>query len=187
MLSCFFFWPTSAQPGSVNESSKRKATVEYAKTLSEQKLIRYINQLGKKKDFARLKAIYNCDFPNSQLAAKTYSRILESEKAIAFCTRLEIGSINWRAAVFGLAYHPKDQVIGYLKQLATSSIAEARWCCYEVCLANKWNDLLTLAKADLNNKTKVEVVGIFESTIGEVASKYINGFPKKQQKQGSSD
>jgi hypothetical protein len=168
--------------GLIAGKEKKKNVVEYAKKLTTKQLFEYIEELGRKKDYVSLLAILNANFVESEIAAEKYCEILDSEKAIVFCSNLDLGSIKWRAALVGLSNHPKKKVIGYIKQIATSSIPEVRWRCYTVCGRKKWDDLVEQAKTDLGNKSRIEIPKIFESTIGQVARRYIEGVSKKGRK-----
>jgi hypothetical protein len=100
------------------------------KALPPEKFDQYIDQPGREKDFKALEALYRADFAldptqkgyHSNYAAMVYCRNLDPERAVAFCASLDLGSSAWAAALIGLRDHPRAKVIGYIKQVATSSI-----------------------------------------------------------------
>src|SRR5262249_50997864 len=146
-----------------SHSNSAKAVVTFAKKLSESDLAKYLEELGKKRDFASLTAIYQSDIPNRGLAVGVYARYISSDKVVAFCTTFELRSWQWRAAFWQLHRHPKKKVIGYIKQIATSSLPEARFLCYEICRDKKWNDLLENALRDVHNSSVITLINVNET------------------------
>lgn len=177
LWALFFLSPN----GAIGDPQVTRAdsVVEHAKNLTLQELVKYVNELGDQKNYGALKAIYLARFPQCEIAARKYCEILDDNSAVAFCASLELDSLPWRAAMFGLERHPKIKVIGYVKQVATSSLPSVRWCCYEVCRVAEWDDLMQQATQDLGRNEKLRVPMLFESTIGEVAQRYVDHFDRK--------
>src|SRR5262245_49385863 len=134
--------PAVEHPGRLKpdgEGPESHPAVMHAKQLKPEEFDRYVDELGRKKDFAALEALYRADFqlqpgykftPRSSYAAAVYCRNLDPERAVAFCTRLELGSSAWVAGAAGLLDHPRGQVVGYFKQVATTSDMRVRCLCY---------------------------------------------------------
>jgi hypothetical protein len=160
--------------------------VERVKALPPEKFYQYIDQLGREKDFKALEALYRADFAldptrkgfESSYAATVYCRNLDPERAVAFCASLDLGSWAWGAALIGLRDHPRAKVIGYIKQVATSSIPHVRCSCYTLCRSASWDDLLEQARKDLTNTSPHGLDGMFTATVGDVARDYIKHFRK---------
>jgi hypothetical protein len=171
--ACFVHLGASNMLGSSSCGSEDDDVVKYAKKLSEDELIAFIEKLGRDQRYSALEALMRANIPHGSFAATMYCQILPPENAVAFCTTLPLGSVNWHAGMWGLKNHPREKVIGYIKQIATSSIPEARWRCYDVCITRQWDDLLPLAKSDLTNKTPVAIPKAFDATIADVARRYI--------------
>jgi hypothetical protein len=157
----------------------RRAAIDHIKTLSGDAFLEYIEDLGRKRDFDALESLYNTDICkgkgyNSQYAATVYCRCLDPDQAVAFCARLQLGSGPWIAATLGLLDHPKEKVIGYLKQIVTSKSPSVRCYCYMYCSRQRWNDLVGQAKLDLGDHSFHGIPGSFYSTVGDIAQAYID-------------
>ena len=62
-------------------------------------------------------------------ASMTYVQMVSSEAALSFCSRFEKGSGKWYSAVTFLQSHPKEKVIGYLRESAQSQDRLVRCHC----------------------------------------------------------
>jgi hypothetical protein len=182
LLAVVFTHPLRVLSGD-NRPKTVADAVKYSNTLSSREMITYAKDLADRKDFKSLRAIALADCKNSFIAARSLSEALPSTEAVAFCASLPINSMGWRGAMYGLRKHPKEQVIGYIKQLATSSLPDVRWCCYDVCQAESWDDLLENARNDLGNRARLNVPKLFVSTIGEAANLYIEMLGKDRPKE----
>jgi len=135
----------------------------------------YLRELGSKKKFKDLMAILKADLRYSFMAAGVLAEELEPEKAIAFCASLELRSNEWMSAISHLRAHPKEKVIGYIKQVATSEIREVRAVCYWVCGSKGWADLVRLAKHDLKDDRPVLLPSQTEHrTLAMEAKRYLD-------------
>jgi hypothetical protein len=155
------------------ETAQEESAVEHAKKCSKAEFSKYIIELAEEKNVEALLAISKSNHPNRDRAIIRLVRLLPASDAVAFCADLEIGSLDWQAAMCGLRAHSRAHVIGYIKQIATSTNAEARYCCYENCIAKKWDDLKEQALADVHCNEKLAIKGIFASTISEEAQEYL--------------
>lgn len=139
----------------------------------------FIEQLGKTRQFACLKAIYEADIsaPAAMAAAEATCHYLDTPDAIMFCTQFELDSDIGSAALTGLCHHPKQKVIGYIKQLASSSNPRVRGTCYWLCQTAKWDDLVDTAKSDLNSRAycgpSLNMNFILGPRLGTIAEEYI--------------
>jgi hypothetical protein len=184
LLALVVLWTASAMPGVAGPpdgKSKPEEVVAYAKKLSLVEFIEYLSALGKAKDLAALTVIYNSDSRFSSFAAGEIVGILDPEKAVAFCANLELASLKWQDAVYGLRKHPKEKVIGYLKQIATSSDREARYICYCLCQLKGWDDLVPYARRDLGDGELMALPSMAANdTLGKEALEYIESCKKKK-------
>jgi hypothetical protein len=135
-----------------------------------------IDTLTRDRDIKGLEAIARKGGRGALAAHCALCELLDPDNAIAYCTRLDIRSEDWRAAVQGLKRQPRKSVVGYMRQACTSSVPEARWTCYTICREKNWDDLLDLAKDDRNNAQGVHLRAIFEATVGETAREYLRHF-----------
>ncbi|MBI1916598.1 MAG: hypothetical protein HYS12_17960 [Planctomycetes bacterium] len=156
--------------------------IEGCKRMSPLDLDDFVGELGARRDFDALRAIYNSSFPCSSFAAGEYARRLEADKVVAFCNSLPLRSANcpllsanWRAAVYALRCHPRAKVIDYLRKLAESPSPDVRYLCYSVCMGERWGDLVEVARKDIDNYSEVNLpnLGEDELTIAQTARKYI--------------
>ena len=150
--------------------------------LPEAELSHRIDEMIQNKDEGTVATIAREPTYFGIVAAARYCETLDSKSAVAFCNSLPMGSINWRAAMFGLRNHPHDEVIDYIRSASTCQIPEVRWCCYQICITKGWVDLLPQAEADLHCKDPIAVPKIPEATIGEVASRYIEIMKRREVK-----
>jgi hypothetical protein len=144
--------------------------------------MKYMDRLGKAKDFKALEVMYKSNFGGSSYAANVTAQELDSDKAVVFCTTLGLGTSNWIDAMFGLRCHPKDKVIGYFKQMASTRCPEARYYCYILCSSEGWDDLVPYAMDDVNYKGPFSIPhqGLFDS-LSATATEYIDKMKKKKE------
>jgi len=147
--------------------------------------LRFIHELGEKKDLEALRVIVNSNLrieggkggEYGEYAAGVYARSLEPDLAIAFCSRLPLGSGRWATALLGLTRHPRAKVIGYFKQIVTSKNTYVRYLCYRFCLDKGWSDLLPFAKEDVSSEEGVNGLSLPRGiTIGRMARDYVEKF-----------
>jgi hypothetical protein len=141
----------------------------------------YIRRLVRENDLEALECIaMRKELQGSNMAAAAYTSNADPTQAVVFCTRFEVQTGKWQNAFWGLQHQPKEKVIGYIKQIATSSDREARFLCYGICLSRGWPDLLELAKKeDKNDNTQVLVQSAgFGESVGAVVREYIKRFDK---------
>jgi hypothetical protein len=178
-LSIFF---SSVREYSPVDDDKKESALDHAKRLSEagntggksnDELNTFLRELGDKKDASSLADIYKSGFPGSEQAAAVYCQVVGTDRAIALCATLELGSGVWRCAVAGLTEQPKDRIVGYLKQVATSNDPKVRAFCYYLCQAKKWRELIPQAKQDLESQEPHGLPSSFRGTLGEIAKDYI--------------
>lgn len=156
--------------------SRTQAIVEHCKNLRPLELYVYLKELGDRNDLASLTAVSRANFPGNSMAVEQIVRILETDKVVGYCRSLEVDSPHWQQAVLVLDYHPKQAVIGYIREMATSPIPIVRYYCYRVCMRAGWDDLVNYAELDLNNTSYVGFVpnqSDDEVTICQVAQKYL--------------
>lgn len=158
-------------------------SVEKARGLSSKDFQKYLRELGAEKKFSELMAILESDIRDARDAAFVLAESLEPERAIAFCTSLELGGSHWLIAIGGLRTHPKEKVIGYYKQVATSQLKSVRAYCYIICEVEGWRDLVSLAKKDLADTHTVGLPGQREVlTLGMIAKKYVDSVSGQQRR-----
>jgi len=172
LVLCVVVSPSTSGVPDPNKTSVKKV-VSHAKTLSKEALTKFLEKLAEMKDFDSLAAICQSDLPNRGLAVRVYARCISSDKVIAFCANFPLESYEWRAAFWELQRHPKKKVIGYIKQIATSSNPEVRYLCYELCDQQEWGELEEYAKKDSRNKSWIFLNNVTE-TLGERASRYLD-------------
>ena len=101
-------------------------------------------------------------------------RILTPEESVVLCTNLEIASADWMAAVSTLSVHPKERVIGYIRQVSTSQNLLVRYACYKLCKDCRWKELAKQAEVDLENRELLPLVqGGVNETLGKAAKRYL--------------
>jgi hypothetical protein len=125
-----------------------------------------------------LRRIMDSDLLHSYYAAGVYAECIGDSEAIALCTRFQLTSPHWQAAMHGLCKHRHDAVIGYIRQLIHSRIPEVRATCYNVCIRGGWIDLAEDAKRDL--KSSEWVVGWGAGLLSSVAQGYLDWVEKKR-------
>jgi hypothetical protein len=177
-LAVLMFAIIGSQPGAVDAddgATDLKKVVDKARKLDWEGLSKYVEELGKNKNIAALTAIADSkDILCGGIAVTEIVRLMETDKAILYCAGLEIGSLKWGEALYGLRHHPKNRIIGYFKQSCTSQIVEARYYCYRLGIAEDWDDFTVWAKKDLGCKEKVSSPGASSyETLGDVAKWYL--------------
>jgi hypothetical protein len=172
----------SEEPSGPHARAARRAEIIHrARDLSVVELAEYVHRLGKEKDLYALRVIFESNLQSRSFAACEFTRLLQPEKAVAFCASLPLDSDNWRAALVGLSFHPHKIVIGYYLQLATSSIPTVRYCCYQSCLRAGWGDLIDVARNDITDDTEITSSnGVPGQTLGKVARMYVKKFAGKR-------
>jgi len=149
--------------------------VEKARGLSYAAFRGHLRELGSEKKLKELMAILKSDLPGSYLAATEIVEALEAEAAVAFCKSLTTGSQEWESAFCALSHHPKDKVIGYIKQTATSPNRVVRAHCYYLCGRMRWDDLVDLATRDLTDDRPLTLPNEREiPTLGKKAKRYLD-------------
>jgi hypothetical protein len=164
-------------------SADPKIIVDYLRSLNKTSLVAYCAELEKKHDKRCLRIIAEADVEYSYIAAGNYVALLTPEDAIAYCTRLDLGSAIWSSAVYALQKHPKADVIGYIKQVATSKIREVRYICYQLCRATGWDDLVPFARQDIidNDTTEPILPNMpFGASVSGQARKYLQSIGKSK-------
>jgi len=160
--------------------TQKQTFLKHVRSLPIGKYIHLIDQLRKQKNLRSLRWIYTSNLPNSSIAAGAYAAAIDSDKVIRFCADLELTSDNWIEAFYSLRLHPKRKVIGYIKQVATSSIPEARYMCYVVCESKAWKDLNHIALQDVKSKYRIVGAGATASeTLGQAAKNYLEKISRK--------
>jgi hypothetical protein len=150
--------------------------------LPMQDYISYVDELGRHKDFAALSAICRSDVPYNFLAAGAYAQYMDSDKVVSFCMQLPLSTWSWREAFSVLHKHPKEAVIGYIMQVATSKDPEVRAICYEVCQKAGWNDLRKHAEIDQHSKELLTSPGTpLLGTLGMYAKNYLESLQANKQ------
>jgi hypothetical protein len=175
--------PTFASNKEPQKKTNPANVVLYARGLSNKQFYPFVDKLGKKKRFKQLEAIFRARFPHSDYAATVYAREVDADKVIGFCSKFPLDSSNWYGAFWGLKSRPKNKVIGYIKQIATSSDPMVRIMCYKVCSDAGWGDLLKNAKND--RKSNFPAIGPgnrLGDTLGKIATRYIKQFKSKGKK-----
>lgn len=195
IASCALWGCTGDAPPKGGAPAREESPLVHAKRLSAMtehgrkeriEVKQYVDELGKRKDLKSLEAIYKADFPFSQYALTEYCRVADPDKAIALCTTFRLDSPSWLFAMSGAVKHPKEKVIGYLHQVATSKVTAARCWCYEICKRENWSDLLPEARRDLRSDEDISPVmpGANLLTVGQVAEDYLNSFPRPTESPG---
>jgi hypothetical protein len=133
----------------------RKSIVEAFGKLDARDVGPFIDDLVARRRVRDLEAIARSQTPFHWCAAAGLVKLLDADQAISYCTSLELDSMNWQTAFLVLGSHPKDKVIGYVKQLATSADPGVRYWCYKLCRLAKWPDLLGAAQRDLKTTDPV--------------------------------
>lgn len=137
-----------------------------------------ISRLGKAKRFRDLAIIYNSDVSGGFYAVTVHVRELDPDRAIALCSRFELASGNWIAAMRGLPSHRKADVLGYIRQVCTSTDPMVRAVCYWICLNSDWGDLVDYAQEDVD-ATYPLIGGLWQrpgETLGSFALQYCASF-----------
>src|SRR5205823_1353683 len=122
----------AGDPATVNDSDPA-AIVRRCKELSSQDRDQYIRDLGTRKNFRALEAIYKAGFFRCEFAATHAALAMDDDKVVGFCTKFELGSDNWQAIFIVLNTHRKAEVIGYVKQIVMSADPRIRAQCYMLC------------------------------------------------------
>ena len=155
---------------------RTKKIVEYCRSLTPGEAgdyRQYLKRLGAAGDFEALQAIYNSNFTFSSWAAREAARAMESPKVVRFCQQFELGSSNWQEAVMGLQYHPKESVIGYVKNCVTNADPVVRHYCYQLCLVARWTDLAEYAKEDIHSNGVVVIPNWDDNTLSGLSCHYL--------------
>jgi hypothetical protein len=159
--------------------------------MSDVEYYAFVERLGKNKDFESLAAIYQSTVYNHEYAANVATENMPHDKAVAFCSKFEPFSQNWKAAFRALKSHPKEAVIAYVKKLGMSSNPYIRVQCYELCMRAGWDDLVEAAKRDLNNPLPVCLCPINalgnRETVGWHADIYVGTIEQKRKDAKKSD
>jgi hypothetical protein len=117
----------------------------------------YAFQLAKEGNHAALKAIYSANVRNASTAAMVEACTLKGPHLVAFCKSFPVGSEHWNRVFFLLRSQPREDVIDYIREMATSKSNEVRARCYDICDDCGWDDLLEVAEQDGdNNATLIE-------------------------------
>jgi hypothetical protein len=141
-----------------------------------------LQRLGRERDFNGLRAIYESDVPEADVAAGEYARRLSPEEAVRFCSSFPVDSWNWRSAFYALRDHPKPVVLPYVLEMSRSPKVHVRYYCYRLCIRAGWDELAPVAAQDLKNETslKLPCLAEYERTIGDVAEQYLKSLKKGQ-------
>jgi hypothetical protein len=135
---------------------------------------KYLKELADSGDFAALRAVYESGCVYHEWAAEQQVRVLVPDRAIAFCKGLPIETKRWRAAIIALQYHPKESVIGFIKEVVRDSGPHARAACYKLCLIAGWDDLAANAAEDTEDETFLGSPNVpDEAILGLLAEKYL--------------
>ncbi len=160
----------------LSEKDSVASIVDYCRSLtpSDADVYRqYIHRLAIEQQFESLEAICNADFVFSSWAAEEIVMASPPIKAVAFCKRLSSGSAAWRDAFIALHCHPKEHIINYLMECASSQEPIVRSVCYHLAGAAGWGDLVEYAMADYDNSTFVGGPNSDEMFLSQVAKNYV--------------
>jgi len=165
----------------VGVTPEQKAHIDACKDMNREEFTNYLAGLSKAHRIGDLRtlATHHELTPFGVLAVGEFARQLSTDELIVYCCKSSLGSMPWRVAFYALSQpeRHREEVIEYVKQIATSSNPDARAVCYWICARRKWDDLVAQAKNDAASKDKVEgptntFFGIFNQ-LGDVASYYL--------------
>jgi hypothetical protein len=155
------------------------ATIDYCKQLSHDELYAYLESLGKRKRFKLLLQIYQSKIRYSSRALVVAAIEMNSQQAVALCKSFPLGSSGWQLAFHVLDCHPRSEVIGYIKEVASSGNPDLRSHCYLVCKKAGWADLVPEATKDLLLDTKSILPKTFwVQTHRDIASYYLTAIKR---------
>src|SRR5262249_1246908 len=137
-VAALFLFISCQQTGQVNpsgpsEEARVARIVSHCRELKPVELHVYLVGLADKKDFAALTASHQDGFNLSHWGVGEMARVMESKKVVAFCKSFPEGSEKWCAAFESLHYHPKREVLGFIKSMSVSPDPVIRYYCYRVC------------------------------------------------------
>lgn len=148
--------------------------VQYCRSLTISECYTFIDQLGVKKDFSALEAIYKSSVPGSTYALTVIAMRIDSSKIVSLCAQFPIGSSNWKRVFYVMDNHPKCKVIHYIHLAAQSTDPEIRASCYRLCQKAGWDDLVLSANRDRNCQLRIFIPGSpFPDTVASVALSYL--------------
>jgi hypothetical protein len=175
---CIADLPANKDRGSIERHRPvRIKSLAELQTLSPDEFDAYIEGFAKQRNYDALEALCKA---NISYARTVYVSILDNKQAIRYCKSLQFGSVAWEHAFWGLSYHKKDTVIGYVKEVCQMNAVYARVKCYELCLKAGWDDLVERAKLDINDKTPMGYP--FGYTLGTYARNYLRLLPEVQKR-----
>jgi uncharacterized protein (TIGR03067 family) len=137
----------------------------------------YIDLLKADRDLPALRALCEANLPNGQYAATAYCELLDGKDAVAFCKGFSIHDPRWQDAVWALATHRRESVIGYLREVCRSDKPFCRALGYEVCLKAGWDDVEDEARRDRDSPISMRSVGL---TLGNEASRYLDSVENRR-------
>ena len=163
------------QASTVPASDSVKQIVRHCRHLQPLDLIAYLHKLGVEKRISILAKLTNPQYPFSPWAAAELVQAIPPQQAIAFCRQLPLDSSEWQNAFYALGSHPKEDIIGYIREMAASPIPRVRCYSYWLCMREKWTDVVPYAKYDIDNQTCVMTINESEDeqTVAQIAAKYI--------------
>jgi hypothetical protein len=139
----------------------------------------YIRTLWETGNLEGLTLISESDLHLSYLATFHVAETLTTNQLLALCKESQVGSQKWDSAFSSIGERPKEEVMPYIRQVASARIPQVSWKCYDTCLRNNWNDLVDLAEKDLDNEAPVNQVQSFgNETLGMKAREYVDRFRK---------
>jgi hypothetical protein len=171
--SCLSDLP-SEHKESAEVSAEKIYTIAECKKLSIDEFDKYVEELGHRRNYAALKALCKAKFG---YAITVYSQFLSDEEALRFCKSFAVGSYEWENAFWGLSFHRKEAVIGYVKDTCNTKNPWVRGSCYSLCLKAGWDDLVENAKRDFDDEAPMMAIGV---TLGTRARNYVKMLPEVQ-------
>jgi hypothetical protein len=146
---------------------------------------RFVDELGKKRDFASLSVLYNSTRVPQEPAVGVACQIVADEKAVGFCCQFDIDSSNWRSAFCSLGAHPTKAVRDYVKRVANTGDRYRLVLCYDLCEGAGWDDLLEAARRDATDETEMVSLWLnapigLKETLGRHARSYIAAIKAKR-------
>ena len=154
--------------GSLNQQQYQSMTSSQQEDL--------IVQLGIRKDFETLRAIYTLDLPRAAYAITITTAQLPGSEVLKHCQQFQVGTWKWQAAMLGLSLHNKEIVVPYLRMLARSRDPSVRAHAYFICGRAGWEDLAEFATRDTGDGTCYcnSLNAPFCLSVGDVATVYLS-------------
>jgi hypothetical protein len=173
----------------VGVTAEQNALLDSCKNMDREEFAKFLAGLSKdhRIDDLRSLAAHHELTPFGVQAVGEYAGQLSTDELIVYCCKSSLRSMPWRVAFYTLSEpkRRKEDVIEYVKQIATSSNPDARAVCYQICTRRKWDDLMAQAKNDVHSKEKLvgptTYFGYF-GELGHVASHYLGTLRENDKK-----